>query len=287
MNVAFAVISRLLIFIIVISIIIFIGRKLIESLGKDYKNNKYGRILSTILILIACVFLFQFGINVFNKNTLPIGNRVPEKYIIKLNETKESTNGTKVRINNVLLDINTLQFSVGVKGKDKLVAVEVKKNPEEIEVLKEFPGLYLGKRIMYEYNGLGMGISEEEFLKTLYVICHLSNGEELSFKVEDINDVKSHVKIVEFNKKLKDDPQIILNKITKGVSHTSIYITSDINFFDLEVTILDGEEEYTNLPSSGSGGFFDYSGPPLKTKDVKIKVKIKYSGEEFIIPVEL
>lgn len=287
MSIAFVLIPRLLIFVVVFSIIIFIGRKLINGLVQDYRRNKHVRVLSTIIILIACVFLFQFGINSFNKNTLPIGNRVPEKYIIKLNETKESNNRTKVRINNVLLDINTLQFSVGVKGKDKLVAVEIKKNPEEIEVLKEFTGLYLGKRTMYEYNGLGMGISEEEFLETLYVICHLSNGEELSFKVEDINDVKSNVKIVEFNKKLKDNPQIILNKITKGVSHTSIYITSDINFFDLEVTILDGEEEYKEMPSSGSGGFFDYSGPPLKTKDVKIKVKTKYSGEEFIIPVEL
>jgi hypothetical protein len=278
---------RLIIVIAGIFFIIFIGRKLINNMIKDYRSNNYGRILSVIVVVMACVFLFQYEINGFNKNRLSIGNKVAKEDIIKLNQTKESNTGTKVTINDVLLDINTINFNLGVKGKDKVVAVEIKKSPEYTETLGEITGLYIGKKTMYEYNGLGLSLEVDEFIETLYIICYLNSGEELSFRVEDVNNVKNRVKIVEINKKFKDNPQVILNKVTKGISHTSINVSSDVNFFDLEVTILDGAEEYTQLPGYGSGGLFGYSGPPVKTKDVKIKVKIKSSGEEIIIPVEL
>ncbi len=139
---------------------------------------------------------------------------------------------------------------------------------------------------MYEYNLLGVGIDENEFIDPIYIICYLSNGEELSYKVEDVNKVKDHVKVVEVNRKLKVEPQIILNKVIKGVSHTTIDLTSDINLFDLEVTIFDGNEEYTRLSGVGSGGLLGYNGPPVKTKDVKIKIKIKASGEEIMVPIQ-
>jgi hypothetical protein len=277
----------ILMFIVVLPMIMYIGRKLINNLVKDYRNNKYGRILSKIIIFITGIFLFQYAINGFNGNRLPIGDKIAEEYIIDFNQTKESNSGTKVTVNDVLLDMNSINLNLGVKGEDKLVAVEIKKDPADAEALREVTGLYIGKKTMYQYNGLGMGIEGDEFLETLYIICYLSNGEELSFKVEDVNNVKSHVKVVKLSKKLKEDPQLVLNKVTKGVSHTSIDMTSDVNFFDLEVTVLDGGQEYTKLSGVGSGGVFQYSSPPVKTKEVKIKVKIKSSGEEIIIPVEL
>jgi len=239
-----------------------------------------------MLAIIVGVFLFQYGINNLSRDRLPRGNPIAKEYIIELNQTKRSNSGTKVNINKVLFDLNAIDFSIGVKGKDKVVAVEIKKSLEDTKALNEFTGLYLGRLTMYEYCELGMSINENEFIDPIYIICYLSNGEELSYKVEDVNKVKDHVKVVEVNKKLKEDPQIILNKVIKGVSNTSISLTSDINLFDLEVTILDGNEEYTKLSGVGSGGLLGYNGPPVKSKEIKIKVKIKGSGEEIIVPIQ-
>jgi len=283
----FMVMPKLIIFVMIIFLILFVGLKMINNLVKDYKENKYRKILLKVSVLIIGVFLFQYGINNLNKNRLPRGKDIAKEYIIELSQTKTSNSGTIVKINNVLLDLNTIDFNIGVKGKDKVVAVEIKKSPQDIEALKEFTGLYIGKRTMYEYNLLGMGIEGNRFIDPIYIICYLSNGEELSYKINDVKNVKNHVKVIEINKKLKENPQIILNKVTKGVSHTTIDLTSDINLFNLEVTILDGNEEYNKLSGSGSGGLLRYYGPPIKTKDVKIKVKIKSSKEEFIIPLEV
>lgn len=287
MSKVFMVMPKLIIFVVIIFLILFVGLKMINNLVKDYKENKYRKILLKVSVLIIGVFLFQNGINNLNRNRLPRGKDIAKEYIIELSQTKTSNSGTKVKINNVLLDLNTIDFNIGVKGKDKVVAIEIKKSPQDIEALKEFTGLYLGKRTMYEYNLLGMGIEENQFIDPIFIICYLSNGEELSYKIDDVKNVRNHVKVIEINKKLKENPQIILNKVTKGVSHTSIDLTSDINLFDLEVTILDGNEEYNKLSVSGSGGLIGYYGPPIKAKDVKIKVKIKYSKEEFIIPLEV
>lgn len=276
----------MVVFIIIIFLVLYIGIKIIINLVKDYRENSYSKILLKVSVLIICIFLLQYGVNNLNKNILPRGKDVAKEYIIELNQTKTSNNGTKVNINNVLLDLNAIDFNIGVKGKDKVVAVEIKKSPQDTKALKEFTGLYIGKQTMYEYNGLGVGIDENEFIDPIYIICYLSNGEELSYKVEDVKKVKNHVKVVEINKKLKENPQIILNKVTKGVSHTSIDLTSDINLFDLEVTILDGNEEYTKLSGVGSGGLLGYNGPPVKSKEIKIKVKIKGSGEEIIVPIQ-
>jgi len=287
MSTVFMIMPKLIIFVMIIFLILFVGIKIINNLVKDYRENKYRKILLKVSVLIICIASFQYGINNLNRNRLPRGNDVAIEYIIELNQTKTSNSGTKVKINKLLLDLNTIDFNIGVKGKDKVVAVEIKKSPQDIEALKEFTGLYIGKRSMYEYNLLGMGIEENQFLDPIYIICYLSNGEELSYKIDDVKNARNHVKVIEINKKLKENPQIILNKVTKGVSHTSIDLTSDINLFDLEVTILDGNEEYNKLSGSGSGGLIGYYGPPIKTKDVKIKVKIKYSKEEFIIPLEI
>ena len=287
MSTVFMIMPKLIIFVMIIFLILFVGIKIINNLVKDYRENKYRKFLLKVSVLIMGVFLFQYGINNLNRNRLPRGNDVAIEYIIELNQTKTSNSGTKVKINKLLLDLNTIDFNIGVKGKDKVVAVEIKKSSQDIEALKEFTGLYIGKRSMYEYNLLGMGIEENQFLDPIYIICYLSNGEELSYKIDDVKNARNHVKVIEINKKLKENPQIILNKVTKGVSHTSIDLTSDINLFDLEVTILDGNEEYNKLSGSGSGGLIGYYGPPIKTKDVKIKVKIKYSKEEFIIPLEI
>ncbi len=286
MSTVVMIMPKLIIFVMIIFSILFVGIKIIKNLVKDYRENKYRKILLKVSVLIIGVFLFQYGINNLNRNRLPRGNDVAIEYIMELNQTKTSNSGTKVKINKVLLDLNTIDFNIGVKGKDKVVAVEVKKSPEDTKALKEFTGLYIGKRAMYEYNLLGVGIDENQFIDPIYIICYLSNGEELSYKVEDVKKVKNNVKVVEINKKLKENPQIILNRVIKGVSHTSIELTSDIHLFDLEATILDGNEEYTKLSGSGSGGLLGYYGPPIKTKDAKIKVKIKYSNEEFIIPLE-
>jgi|GEM_PF-2895282 len=286
MSTVLMLMPKLLIFIVSIFLILFIGKNIINNLAKDYKNNKNKAIMVKVLAIIVGVFLFQCGINNLSRDRLPRGNHIAKEYIIELNQTKRSNSGTEVNINNVLLDLNAIDFNIGVKGKDKVVAVEIKKSPEDTKALKEFTGLYIGKRTMYEYNGLGVGIDENEFIDPIYIICYLSNGEELSYKVEDVKKVKNNVKVVEINKKLKENPQIILNKVTKGVSHTSIDLTSDINLFDLEVTILDGNEEYTKLSGAGSGGLLGYYGPPVKSKEIKIKVKIKYSGEEIIVPIQ-
>lgn len=286
MSTVLMLMPKLLIFIVSIFLILFIGKNIINNLAEDYKNNKNKVIMVKMLAIIVGVFLFQYGINNLSRDRLPRGKDVAKEYIIELNQTKRSNSGTKVNINNVLLDLNVIDFNIGVKGKDKVVGVEIKKSPQDTKALKEFTGLYIGKQTMYEYNGLGVGIDENEFIDPIYIICYLSNGEELSYKVEDIKKVKNHVKVVEINKKLKENPQIILNKVTKGVSHTSIDLTSDINLFDLEVTILDGNEEYTKLSGAGSGGLLGYYGPPVKSKEIKIKVKIKGSGEEIIVPVQ-
>lgn len=282
----FILMPKLFMLIVVIFIALYIVRKLIRNLTKDYEEKNNKGIIIKIGVIILCSFLFINGINSLNKNRLPSGNKVADEFIIKLNQIKESKSGTKVRLNNVLMDINIIEFDFEVKGKDKVVAVEIKKSPEDEKAIREMTGLYVGEQTMYSFSGLGMSMDGDEVLEILYVVFYLTNGEEVIFKVEDVNKVKDHVKVININKKLKDEPQIILNKVIKGVSHTSISVTSDINFFDLQVSIIDGQEEYKELTGGGSGGIFGYSGPPVKTKDIKVKFKIKGIEEEYIVPVE-
>jgi hypothetical protein len=176
-----------------------------------------------------------------------------KKYVIDFNEER-SSGGTNIRINDVLVDFNKLDFNVGVRGKNKLVAIEVKKNLQDEKPLIEIQGLWLGKTSMYSYNAFGNSYKSESFIDTIYIVCYLSSGEEVSFKVEDTKNIKSLSKVIHIDKDFQEEgKKIRFRTFTKGATYGGLYIVSDLAFYDTEVSIFIDDKEYKDLPGFSSG----------------------------------
>jgi hypothetical protein len=282
----FSIVSKLTIILIFLALFSILIYKFIKVIISDIRENKIKRLLIKIAVVVIVIFSFNYMINARNGWDLPFVDKQNKKYVINLNEEK-SSGDTKVRINDVLIDLNKLDFNVGVKGKAKLVAVEVKKNLQDAESLIAIRGLWIGKRLMYSYNAFGNSYKSENFIDPMYIICYLSDGKEVSFKLQDSKDIKSLSKVIHIDKDFQEEGEKIrLRTFTKGVTYSDLYIVSDLGLFDTEVSIFIDEKEYKNLPSVASGGLQNYNTPPIGDSKVYVKIKVKGSGKEYKVDIQ-
>jgi hypothetical protein len=286
MSLVFAVVSKLTIFLIILILIAVLIYKLMKALVVDFRENRIKGVLIKIATVSIVIFGFNYMINMRNGWNLSAVEEQDKKYAINLNEEK-SSGDTKIRINDVLIDFKKVAFNVGVKGKDKLVAVEVKKNLQDAEPLVAMQGLWLGKRFTYSYNAYSYSYNSESFIDPIYIICYLSNGEEVSFKAQDTKNIKSLCKVIPLNKDFqKEGEKIRFRTFTKAASYGGLYIVSDLDLFATEVSIFIDGKEYKNLPSSATGGQQSYCTPPIGDSKAYLKIKVKSSGKEYKVEIQ-
>lgn len=286
MSTIFSILLRLTTVLIFLALIITLVYKFIKALIIDFRQNKLKILLIKIAAVVIVVFSFNYMINSIYGWAIPSLDKQYKKYVINLNKERASGD-TKIRINDVLIDFNKIDFNVGVKGKDKLVAVEVKKNLQDEESLKEITGLWLGKRFMYSYNAYGTSYKSESFIDTLYIVCYLSNGEEVNFKVEDRKNIKSLSKVIHIDKDFQEEGEKIrMRTFTSGATYGELYMVSDLDFFGTDVSIFIDEKEYKNLPGSGSGGQEYRITPPIGDSKAYVKILVKSSGKEYKVDIQ-
>ena len=286
MTMILSVLLKFIIFFIVLALTIILIYKFTKELVIDFRENKIKIVLIKTATVVIVIIAFNYIINARNGWNIPSVEDQYKKYVINFNEEK-SSGDTKIRINDVLMDFNRLSFNVGVKGKAKLVAIEIKKNLQDSEPLAAIRGLWLGKRFMYSYNAYGYSYNSESFVDPIYIICYLSNGEEISFKVEDSKNVKYLSKVIHIDKDFQEEGEKIrIRTFTKGATYGDLYIVSDLGFFDTEVSVFIEGKEYKNLSGSESGGQQNYSTPQIGDSKAYVKIKIKSSGKEYKIDIQ-
>lgn len=247
-------------------------------------------------IVKALVFILAAGI-FYSMVIYPLSNRLPiifkgntKQYVMDINQVKEDCKGTKVKIKKALLDLNNISFTIGVKGKGKLVAIEIKRNPDDKEALGSISGLWLGNRFAYHYNGYGAGYNSNEFIEPLYLVCYLSNGEEVIFKIEDKNHAKDQTRFFEIDKEIEfEGKKIRIKNLKRALNYTSIEIDSNDGQLNLEVSIIqeDKESEKASGSWSGGGSKYDYNFyfDPIEDKDIKLKIKSTGSDKEYLLDI--
>lgn len=286
MSLVFSIVSKLTILLIFLAFFSILIYKFMKVLIRDIRENKIKRLLIKIGVVVILIFGFNYMINIRNGVNLSTIENQYKKYVIDFNEER-SSGDTKIRINDVLIDLNKVSFNVGIKGKDKLVAIEIKKNLQDDEPLMAIRGLWLGKRFMYSYNAYGYSYNSESFIDPIYIICYLSNGEEVSFKAEDTKNIKSLCKVISLNKDFqKEGEKIRFRTFTKAATYGSLYIVSDLGFFATEVSVFIDGKEYKDLPGGGSGGEQGYSTPPIGDSNTYVKIKVKSSGKEYKVDIQ-
>jgi hypothetical protein len=247
-------------------------------------------------IVKALIFLLAAGTFYFMA-IYPLSSRMPivfkgntKQYVMDINQVKEDGKGTKVKVKKALLDLSNISFTMGVKGKEKLVAVEIKKNPEDKDALGSISGLWLGNRFAYHYNGYGAGYSSNEFIEPLYLVCYLSNGEEVIFKIEDKNHAKDQTKFFEINKEIEfEGKKIRIKNLKRALNYTSIEMDSNDGQVHPEVSIIqEGKEsEKASGRWGGGGSKYDYNFyfDPIEDKDIKLKIKSTGSDKEYLLDI--
>jgi hypothetical protein len=286
MSTIFSIILRVATILVFLALIITLVYKFIKVLIVDVRENKRKILLIKIAALAIVIFSFKYMINARNGWNIPFVDKQYKKYVINL-KTEKSSDDTIIRINDVLMDLNRLNFNVGVKGKDKLVAVEVKKNLQDEEPLKEITGLWLGKRFMYSYNAYGTSYKSESFIDPMYIVCYLSSGEEVSFKVEDTKDIKSLSKVIHIDKDFQEEGEKIrMRTFTKGATYGELYMVSDLPFSSTDISIFIDGKEYKNLSGSGGGGQHNYTTPPIGDSKAYVKIVVKSSGKEYKVDIQ-
>ena len=274
------------ILLIILAVTIILLCKYIKVLIEDFRENKIKTLLIKIAALVIVILSFNYMINARMGWSIPFVDKQYKKYVINLNGAK-SSGDTKIKINDVLMDLNKLYFNIGVKGKDKLVAVEVKRNLQDEKPLREITGLWLGKRFIYSYNAYDTSYKSESFIDPLYIVCYLSSGEEVSFKVEDTKNIKSLSKIIHIDKGFQEEGEKIrMRTFTKGATYGELYMVSDLGFFRIDVSIFIDGKEYKDLPGSGSGGQEYHYTPPIGDSKAYVKIVVKSSGKEYKVDIQ-
>jgi hypothetical protein len=279
-------------FILVISIIPLI-LIIIVSIFKNIVHSKRTTAIIKIIVITAVVFGGRMLLNYSGSEKLPVpmGNKYDNKYVINLDKVNTTTSGTKVKIKKVFLDLKYVSMSIGVKGKDKLVALELKKSPDDEKPLQKMQGQWVGSRWSYEYNSFGMPYRENEFIDPLYAVCYLSNGEELTFEIQDSKDVKNKTELIRINKNIEDDGRkLTIKDMTRAVNYTNVSAKSEGYFGEIEVSILNNNVESEKTTGSWAGGGstydYDFSFKPIQEGNIILKVTVKNSGKEYILDVK-
>jgi len=286
MPIMVSAVLKFIAFFIFLAFFIILIFKSMKGLIIDLRRKKIKTLLIKIAVIAIVIFSITYIMNARNGWDISFVEGQYKKYVINLNQEK-SSGDTKIRINAVLVDLNKLDFNVGVKGKDKLVAIEGKKNLQDEGALFSIRGLWLGNKLMYSYNAFGNPYKSESFIDPIYIVCYLSNGQQVSFKIEDSKNIKSLSKIIHINKDLqKEGEKIRIRTFTKGATYGDLYMVSDLGFFNIEVSIFIDGKEYKNIGGSGSGGQQYYSTPPIGDSKAYVKILVKSSGKEYKVKLQ-
>lgn len=265
---------------------------------KVINNNRTNKKKISIMLLsfIAIIFLLNFSMNIYGSNSLPNFGYAPKKvlkqHIMNLNEIK-TTDDTKITLKRALLDLNNISATYSVSGKCKVIAVELKKNPQDEKPLSTAEGLWVGKRFIKDNNSLGFSFNSKEYLSPLYLTFHLSSGNSITFEIKDTTGIDKLTESIALNEKVnfKNDNYIKLLTFNKALNSYSIDFQSNIyNIKDiLDIKVIIDDKEYNNesygFSSNGSlvEGSFAYK--PIKGKDFKLKILNKKTQEEKIINI--
>ena len=286
MPIVISVVLKFICLIVFLALFVILLYKLMKGLIRDIRENKSKTLYIKIAAVVIIIFSITYMINSRNGWDLSFVDKQNKKFVIDFNEERSSGN-TKIRINDVLVDLNKLDFNVGVKGKDKLVAIEGKKNLQDEGALFSIRGLWLGNKLMYSYNAFGYSYKSDSFLDPMYIICYLSNGQQVSFRVNDSKNMKSISKIIYIDKDFQEEGEKIrVRTFTKGATYGDLYMVSDLGFFNTEVSIFIDGKEYKNVGGSGTGGQQHYSTPAIGDSKTYVKILVKGSLKEYRINIQ-
>lgn len=281
-----------LILLITIAITLFFIFKIIN----DNRNNKKN-ISILLLSFIAVILLIILSMNIYRNNSLPksgyASKKVLKQHILNLNEIK-TTDDTKIKLKQALLDLNNFSVTYSVSGKYKVVAVELKRNPQDESAIFLAEGLWVGKRLVKDNTSLAIFFNSKEYLNPLYLTFHLSSGNTITFEIKDTTGTDKLTESITLNEKVnfKNDDYIKILTFSKALNSYSIDFQSNIyNIKDiLDIKIIIDDKEYNSesygFSSNGSltEGSFAYK--PLEGKDFKVKIVNKVSLEEKIIKIK-
>lgn len=278
-------------FIIFIVFSVYFMIKFLKSIVVNVRNRNIKTLIIQITSAVAVIVCFMVLPNYLVASKLPIKlTNETKNYVMNLNEVKSSDTGTKIKLGKVLIDIDRINFTIGVKGKYKVVAVEIKKNLMDEKPLKELKGQWLGKRFNYEFSGYGIPYESDTFIDPIYLVCYLSSGEEVSFKVEDKKDVKSHTEIITINQTIDyRSGKLQFKTLTRGLNYTVVKVTSDTNLFNNQAVLMQSGKEDLKTDGWASGGGNSWIGEfyfkPIEVGDITIKLKESNSDKEYFIKV--
>lgn len=279
------------IFIIFIIFLVYFLYRFIRSIVVNIRNRNIRTLIIQITSAIVVLVCFKVLPNYLVASKLPINlTNDTKNYVMNLNEVKITDTGTKVKLGKVLIDIDRINFTLGVKGKYKVVAVEIRKDLMDEKPLKELPGMWLGGRFNYEFGGSGIPFESDTFIDPIYLVCHLSSGEEVSFKVEDKKDVKSHTEIIPINKTIDyRGGKLQFKTLIRGLNYTVLNVTADTNLFNNEAVLMQSGKEDLKTTGWSFGGGSSWAGgfsfKPIGVGDITIKLKESNTDKEYLVKV--
>ena len=112
MNTGFVFGFKWLLMLSILFLIILILYKFIKALIINIRNNAWKSMLIKVGIVFMAIFLIKWCLYSFNANRLPLSPKYNKEYIMDIKEVKETSNGTKVKLNKAFLDLNYINFNI-------------------------------------------------------------------------------------------------------------------------------------------------------------------------------
>ena len=255
-----------------------------------YRNNKI-KIYKVILPIAAAIILPVILLNVYEINRFPIILKAQKSYIMNVNEVKKS-GSTSIKLKKVLMDLKYINATYSVRGSEKVVAIELKKNLSDAQPLSAYKGLWVGDKILGEHNFIGLYYNANEFIDPIYLVFYLTNGESTTFAIKDNTGVKNIVRDVNIDKKINYDSSFIkLTDFSKGLNYASLNFESNFNPQNIiEVSLIINNSEIKSSSSYWGGGDTytgSYSFNPVSVDRLQVKIVNKDLNKQDIIDVDL
>lgn len=257
-----------------------------------YRNRAHKkRLVITIASITAAILILPALLSINEKNRLPVMMKADKTFIMNVNETKNDF-GTTIRLNKALMDLKRISASYSVKGEEKVVGIELKKDPGDENPLKAMPGLWIGGKLFYENSSFSMPYDDDIFLENIHVLFYLSNGESIDFQLRDTKGVKNQVEVIPLNKNLKyGDMDVKLHSFYRGLNYSWVTFNSSANPDSLEVKLIADGIASKNGSSSWAGGGSGFTSecsfdPVASGEKIQLKIKDTSSGKEDTIDIK-
>lgn len=257
-----------------------------------YRDNK-ANVFKAAGVVITIILIFFVSLNIYFSNRMPIILKDSESYIMNVNEAK-SNKDTNVKLKKVFMDLNSINMTYWVSGKEKVVAVELKRNPDDSKPINKFTGLWVGGRILPESSFVGMSYASDEFISPIYAVFYLSDGSSIPFEIRDRANVKDSVRIVSINKTLDyNGSTLTLNKFYKGLNYSSVGFKANFSpsseIIDMKLLVNGSEMKEGSHGWSGGGDYFtgSFGFDPVSSESIKLKVINKQLNRTDIIELDM